>query len=160
MSTLCCFYSTLNGPVPGQRRPVFRNFGQDVNASRNSLGRFPSQSEDRSLPSPVSSSTSSTPHRAATSLLPAGRLVLLQPQNPENMSFLPAAVRLRQSQVMLRARCHVQVVGNYYQLWSSTRRSNSYVLLTDEFERIKKLDVHCVNIKYESFQGEITDTKI
>lgn len=108
MSTRCCSNSTLNGPVPGQRRSVFRHFGQDVNASRNSLGRFPSQSEDRSLPSPVSS-TASTPHRAAASLLPTSRLVFLQPQNPENMSFLLAAVRLRQSQVMLRARCHVQV---------------------------------------------------
>ncbi|TNN56270.1 hypothetical protein EYF80_033476 [Liparis tanakae] len=64
------------------------------------------QREDRSLPSPVSSSS----RRVATgSFIPDPGFLLLQPQNPEHVSLLSAAVRLRQRQVVLCGRCHVQV---------------------------------------------------
>lgn len=112
---------TLDSPVPRQRRPMVRYFREDVDAPWNGLRCFPGQSKDRSLPSPVSSTTAS-PSSCAVCFISGSWFFLLQPQNPKHLTFLLAAVRFRQDQVVVCGRCHPHLRGSRTRVVAAIRR--------------------------------------
>lgn len=120
------FFPTLDSPIPRQRRPMIRYFREDVNAPWNGLGCFPGQSKNRSLPSPVSSTTASS--RCTVCFIPRNWFFLLQPQNPKHLTFLLAAVRFRQDQVVVCGRCHLHLALERVSLQLSS--AGSYGKLT------------------------------